>query len=337
MFDKQYFKETFSQVHASDELLTEVLNMATHNNQNKTGRHGHLGRTLLIAAVLLCALTVTAVAAAGAVGITGDVSDALESFFGNSGEYAEHAGVVKYDEMGKLENNMPGWCREPLDADVANRLVAPYLYTLEKNTFSKGGYTYTLHSILWDSNTGANMIYWSVENPDGLGDYRVGQNGEFVRLESSRMYAVIGGRSYIDTINSTDTKLYLSAYDVDWQEEMWCELGVRESIHEQPDTVRQTIPRSDRGGMKAVTVDNMTLSPIAIRFEGVEESAVLDELVILFADGAEYVVFSEDQFVDNSPYGLDASEGYVTYLFNRIVDVEQVTAIVVNGEIYPIA
>lgn len=336
MFDKQNFKDTFSQVHASEALLTEVLNMTTEQKPSHRPVR-HIGRTLLIAAVLICVLSVSVMAAAGATGIKGDVSDALDSFFGNSGDYAEGTAIVKYDDMGQLETNLPAWSREPMDLEVANRLVAPYLYTLEQNTVTKGGFTYTIHAILWDSNTGANLIYWSVENPDGLGDYGVGENGEFFTLESSQMYAVICGRNYIDTVNSTDTKLYLSGYNVDWDEELWCELGLRISLDQKPDTQRITLPRSDRGGMQALRFgDSITMSPVGIRFENTD-SVDLSELIIIYHDGSEYVVFSDEQFVDNTTYGLNSSRGDVTYTFNRIVDVETVSGILVNGALYPAA
>lgn len=308
--------------------------MTTEQNQKRPPAR-KVGRTLLIAAVLICTLSIAALAAAGPARFAGDVTGVLDSFFGNSTDYASHTGIVKYDADGKLETNLPGWSREPLDAEAAERLVAPYLYTIEENTVTKGGFTYTLHAILWDSNTGATMIYWSVENPDGLGDYGIGTNGEFFTLESSEIYAVIGGRNYIDTVNSTDTKLYLSAYEVDWDEELWCELGVRRSIHEKADTQRITLPRNDRGGMEAIRFgDTITMSPVAIRFDGMADGSGLKEAVILFDDGREYVVFSDEQFVDNTTYGL-GTEGCVTYTFNRIVDVEHVSAIALNGELIP--
>lgn len=333
MFDKKTFQETFSQVTASEALLTEVLNMT---NEKKT-QSRPLGRTLLVAAVLICALTVSAVAAAGATGYRGEVADVLEGFFGNGGAYASHEGVVEYDEYGKLAINLPAWSREPMDESLARELVAPYLYTLEENTVVRDGFTYTIHAILWDSNTRACLIYWSVENPQGLGDYRVGMNGEFITTEQSHIYAVVSGRDYIDTANSTDTKLYLCGYEVDWDDELWCELGVRYDISEKADTQKLIIPRADRGGMKALHFgDTITMSPVAIRFDGIRDSVVLKELTVVYGDGSEYVVFSEEKFIDNTTYGLNSTEEYVTYTFNRIVDVDNVTAIVVNGEVYPV-
>ncbi len=339
MLDKTMFRDAFSSVRASDELLMEVLNMSTNETMERTNgrRPRQLVRILLAAALILSLLTVTAVAAVGAVGFAGETEGVLDSFFGNGGDYASHSGVVAYDENGKLETNMPGWCREPMDREAAQRLVAPYLYTIDNNTVTKGGYTYTIHAMLWDSATSAYLVYWSVENPDGLGEYRIGENGEFITTEQSQIYAAVGARKYIDTVNSTDTKLYLNSYDSDWGDELWCELGRRESIHVQPDAVRLTLPRSDRGGMATVTAGDMTISPVAIRFDGMTDGGQVHELVIVYDDGREYTVISDENLVDNTVYSFLRNEGYATYIFNRIVDVEHISTVSINGMVYPIS
>lgn len=337
MLDKREFKQTFDQVHASEELLTEVLNM-TKQTEHTTHKPMRITRTMLIAAVLICALSLSVAAAEVLTRqLTGDSLPILDSFFGNGGDYANSGAIVEYDDEGKLAINMPAWCREPLDLEAAERLVAPYLYTLEENTVTVDGFTYTVHAVLYDSSTKTAMIRWSVENPDGLGKYGIGQNGEFFVQEGSDIFAVIGGRDYLDTVHSTDTKLYISSYEVDWQEELTCEFGRwydwdKGKMKAWFDTVTLTIPRDDRGGMKTVTADGITISPVAVRFDNIFVDD-LNECSIVYADGSEYVVFSDEAFVQNTTYGLgDSVDGSSTYTFNRIVDVEQVTAIKVNGE-----
>ncbi len=340
MFDKQQFQDTFDQVQASEALLTEVLNMTT---QQKNHKPKHITRTMLIAAVLICALSLTAFAAEALTKrLTGDTLSIVDSFFGDGGDYANSGAIVEYDEYGKLAINMPAWSREPLDMEAAERLVVPYLYTLEENTVTVDGFTYTIHAILYDSSTATAMIRWSVENPDGLGKYGIGKNGEFNVQEGSDIFAVAGGRDYIDTIHSTDTKLYISSYAVDWLEDLTCEFGrwydwdkgIEKAWF---DTVKLLIPRDDRGGMPTVTGKDVTISPVAVRFDDIHVDD-LQECTILYKDGSEYTVFSDEQFVQNTTYALGDSRGkYSTYTFNRIVDVKQVSAIIVNGEEIPIA
>ncbi len=65
MTQRELFKETFSQLHASPDTLSEVMNMAKHENityMNKTKRHP---ARKLIAVVAVAALLVTGVFAAG--------------------------------------------------------------------------------------------------------------------------------------------------------------------------------------------------------------------------------------------------------------------------------
>lgn len=341
MLDKQKFKSTFDQVHASEELLTEVLNMTKHT-EHTTHKPKRITRTLLIAALLICALTLSVTAAEALTRqLTGDSASILDSLFGNGGEYANSGAIVEYDEDGKLAVNIPAWSREPLDLEAAERLVAPYLYTLEENTVTVDGFTYTIHAVLYDSSTETAMIRWSVENPDGLGEYGIGQNGEFSIREDSDMYAVAGGRDYIDTVYSTDTKLYISSYAVDWEEDLYCEFGRRYDWDKGKtkawcDTVKLIIPRDDRGGMQTVTAEGITVSPVAVRFDSIFVDD-LQECVITYTDGSEYIVFSEEQFVQNTTYAMGDSDGSrSTYTFNRIVDVEQISAITVNGVQHPV-
>lgn len=340
MFDKQQFQDTFDHVQASEALLTEVLDMTT---QQKKHTPKHLTRTVLIAAVLICALTVS-VAAADILTrkLTGDTVSIVDSFFGNSGDYANGGGIVEYNDEGKLALNLPAWSREPLDLEAAERLVAPYLYTLTENTVTVDGFTYTIHAILYDSSTETAMFRWSVENSDGLGQYGIGKNGEFCVQEGSDIFAVVGGRDYIDTAHSTDTKLYISSYAVDWQEELTCEFGRwydwdKGTKKAWFDTAELQIPRDDRGGMPTVTGENVTVSPVAIRFDHAQVDDH-QECAILYKDGSEYILFSDEQFIMNTTYALgDTEDNTTTYTFNRIVDVEQVRAVRLNGVEIPVA
>ena len=86
--------------------------------------------------------------------------------------------------------------------------------------------------------------------------------------------------------------------------------------------------------MRFFTVENVTISPVAVRFENAHVDS-LQELVILYKDGGEYIVFSDDAFVNNTTYGLGGDKD-ATYTFNRIVDVENISGVIVNGEIFPV-
>ena len=83
MFEKQY-KETFSQVVASDSLMQEVLNL-------KNKRHKKIRMMTLLAAVMLIfALATTAFAYAGFV-VYDNPGQMLEAFFGKGKETPNHS------------------------------------------------------------------------------------------------------------------------------------------------------------------------------------------------------------------------------------------------------
>lgn len=331
MLSEKSIKDTFDQVHSSEQLLKEVLDMTTRGK-----RKGHsgarAGRAAMLAAALVAALSVTAVAASHVIDEATNGQSTIAALFGNGGEYAEGPAIVEYDESGRLATNLPAWSKEAVDAAVADELVAPHLYSLEENTFVVGGFTYTVDAVLYDSSTNATMIYWSVENPNGLGDYGVGPNGEVFLLETSAMRWVVGGKSYVDTANSSDNLLRVCSYDVELREDIEIQLGAcldpENGKHAKSyDVQKVLIPRHDLGGMPNLTLeDGTTISPVAIRLEGVGETN-LDSLVISYDDGSEYVVLSSNPSVDNTAYGIVDDQGRMTYVFNRIVDINAIEAV----------
>ena len=329
MRSENLFRETFDQIRAPEALAERVMAAA---KEQGTGRRsaGKIGRAVLVAAVLVCVLAVGAAAGGGiAAFVQGDGTGVVEAIY-SGGSYASGDGIVEYTDWGSLDGFIPAWDRGSVDPELAQQLAA-FLYTLEENTVTRGGFTYTIHAVLYDAGTGAAVVYWSVENPDGLGDYAVDRNGKFCTLESSGMYAVCMGRTYLDEENSTDTKLYLSSYGLDWGEELWCEFGCR--TEGERDSQRIIIPADDRGGMACITLDETAvISPVALKLMGWHGDDV-DEVTITFRDGSEYVLVSEALFVDNATYAGTQADS-TTYTFNRIIDVGQIACVTVNGTVY---
>lgn len=109
-----------------------------------------------------------------------------------------------------------------------------------------------------------------------------------------------------------------------------------EEVTTCPDKI--TIPENALGEMTNITLGNgaVTISPIAVtvrknEIQNLDESA-LDLMKVRFEDGAEYVV--EDGYVLNYVFHVGDSDGNeTTYMFNRIIDVNEVTSIVIDGGI----
>ena len=205
------------------------------------------GRTVLIAAVIASLLSVTALA----VGLdrlgffdtlfgTGAVADRAEATptpappersMAADGTVTQQAYEYTWkDGWNIITSVMPGYERMPVDQDLAERLIGPYIQELNKtfslpntggtgefadreNTF--GDITVTLLSYVQDeANTG--YLYFSVENPEGLSLESWEKRGYTVAGE--HYMSLLGGtvriqaacRDFlVDTKNSTDTKVYI--------------------------------------------------------------------------------------------------------------------------------
>ena len=88
MFDSKRYKETFSQVRASGDTLTEVLNMTKRN------RHGgfRAARMILIAAVITALLATTVFAYVGFTQYENPMQ-MLRTFFGGDEYYVDDGRV----------------------------------------------------------------------------------------------------------------------------------------------------------------------------------------------------------------------------------------------------
>lgn len=103
-----------------------------------------------------------------------------------------------------------------------------------------------------------------------------------------------------------------------------------------PDKI--TIPEQAQGKMTNITLGDgaVTLSPIAItvKVEEIENfpNSFIDLTKIKFADGTEYVV--KDNYILNYVFAVEDSETEeTTFMFNRIIDVKEVVAVIVDGDI----
>ena len=159
-------------------------------------------------------------------------------------------------------------------------------------------------------------------------------------------------KSYIIQDETTDYKLSLAGYvsilesgrgeniylnfypNLDWNE-----LGNRIEL-----VSGISLPvQSDTEGMDTVRLaeGNIVISPMSIVIYGKDlglmnaaDETRVHSLVIRYNDGTEYLVL--DEAVMNYAYGTMVQEpdGYVTYCLNRIVDLGNVAAVVVDGTEY---
>lgn len=115
-------------------------------------------------------------------------------------------------------------------------------------------------------------------------------------------------------------------------------MGVLEEdgLESSPDKI--TIPATASGEMSSITLGDgaITMSPVAMCIDlakiGNYPRSFIDVAKIQFADGTEYVV--KDGYTENFVFNVGSSDGTdSTFMFNRMIDVREVTAIVMDGDI----
>lgn len=129
--------------------------------------------------------------------------------------------------------------------------------------------------------------------------------------------------------------------NLSWEEII--ESGYDAMVYEKMDEIATSsnkiiIPAVASGEMTNVTLGNgaVTLSPIAItiKVEEIENfpNSFVDLTKIKFTDGTEYVV--KDDYILNHVFAVGDSETEeTTFMFNRIIDVNEVASVIVDGDI----
>ena len=298
-------------------------------------------KTLLLAAALVLALSVSALAAADLL-----PGDLFRSFFGTE-LGARSEGVVEYDDDGRLVTNLPAWERVEVDETLAETLLTPYLTTTGK-TVSYEGYTLALEANLYDPATGCGLASYTLENPDGVTGYELLAGGElWFNNQTVFVHTDQVGHLFLDSARSSDTKLYILEYYISAEplNKLNLELGAflpDDYTGRVYGETQATLPvplveadlplaQADQAG----SLPAVTLSPIGLTLaldQPLTDALDLEYLALEYADGSRYVILDTAQFLDNSSYALYASDFSSTYSFNRLVDPQQVAKVIVNGQ-----
>lgn len=135
-------------------------------------------RNLLIAAVIVSLLTVTAYAAVGYL-IFESPEDMISALFGDKTGFDHSDGSIRPDPNGPPTGIIvePTYDRVPADAEVVASEAAPLVEAVGQS-IHWGGYTLTVDANLYDSVTKCGMVTYLLENPDGLPEYKLQSDGE---------------------------------------------------------------------------------------------------------------------------------------------------------------
>ena len=135
-------------------------------------------RNLLIAAVIVSMLAVTAYAVAGFL-IFDSPENMISTIFGDKTGFDHSDGSIRPDPNGPPTGIIvePTFDRVPADEEVVASEAAPLVEAVGQS-ISWGGYTLTVDANLYDSVTKCGMVTYLLENPDGLPEYKLQYDGE---------------------------------------------------------------------------------------------------------------------------------------------------------------
>lgn len=327
MFEQEY-KDVFSKVTASGDTLRKVLGM----EQKEPKAHSKVIYLALVAA-LICLM----VACAAAVY---DSRPMLEAIFGTNGR-------SQYDRQKVLRMYRPAGERSELDLELAEKYIAPHIHEAD-GSIQSGDTVLSVEAYIVDRATSTGAVYLKMENPP---EYKVLNDGQILwykdkSIGSTRKFLRAGllgtditiGRFYIAEEMTTEDTLYFVLFYARNSEDDQMEFYFEDSDD------RITVDFSAKSAMKNITLfdGNIRLSPFGMELVskpfGFEDVMVTMECSIQYRNGEEYVLqWREDgQGHVNYTYGsaLDVSRSSMVYIFNRVVDVNEVKSVIVNGEEY---
>ena len=210
-FDEKCYKETMDCLHASDDVLEEVLKMTENKNaerekiqdegqetrhQNEYGknnrsrnnnRHWHPAR-VAAAAVVLCAVAGTMfsteistyaeeaihfIEAKLSPASESDVETFADAALGDKSISTDHA--ERTNSSGEVLND-PDSQRVAVDSVTANELLSGNVQNVDA-TVEVGGYTFDFEQLVVDKN-GNGMLSYTISNPDGVKDWYESGYGE---------------------------------------------------------------------------------------------------------------------------------------------------------------
>ena len=371
MTQHELFEKTFSALHASPDTISEVKR--TMQNEKKTRRILGRGAVIAIAAALTLTVAVAAgvvliradVSPAKEVddtthhAFTDDINSPTPVVIGNSGEVITVADMERIPGDPATTERLVGKYLSKLDAEM----------TVEGNTYKMGTFLVddTGTGILTFSVENPNGFEYDDMGYGETWIESVRANVYYGRSEPTR-----GDRDgamsadtklYVDESSSTDTCLQVIAYFISgkgfsYAKDSTFYFSVTDNAYQYHSIAIQIQTRvpvktlTDENGQKTL------ISPVGMTMIDTlygDEEVSTDELYICYQDGTDYAVRSRKNNLLNWTVGYITGQGldpefdyykivlgitdppegtYYSYLFNRLVDVDTVTSVTLEGRVY---
>lgn len=242
----------------------------------------------------------------------------------------------------------------PVETGKAEELVGKYVMD-EPIVKEIDGHTLTIHSVIYDSN--AVISEFSLEKQGGVTAMELDEKYNYSKAEPWTEDATfclnmnIGSDIYLNMEDSTSEKICGSMYSVIAEEIIDAEAAYfsktpKLEIHHYASDEREIISLSDKAAMpmlEFVSRDGGVLyvSPISMKidmrkgfqFEYPTDSGNIKTVIVNYNDGTEYCVYDNNGNLDNTSY-ICGVDGMYKMIFNRLVEVDEIKNIYVNGVEY---
>lgn len=335
MFEQEY-RQVVSQLTLPEEKADQIRKLTLTKRQSGFSK-------LRVVPLAAAALLLTACAA-----VLFDPAAMLEPIFGVNGR-----GSYEPDTVARIHE--PGGGRTELDEELAKRYIEPCIQRLE-GTVTDGNTTLTALSMIVDRFSCTAAVSLKLENPPAYTVYNSGwilfqeyKNGWYIHPKAIGQSGMIG-RCIIDEKSTTDQILYCTLmFSLEPQSQT---LELR--LGDQTEAI--IIPLPEKTDMPAIFLEEggITLTPFGMRVktsvlrQGNDDSGretptplAQRELAIQFEDGSEYLILHlnyGDEDYKGCTYAMALNPDLESYVivFNRVVDVEKVSAFRINDRIYPV-
>lgn len=369
MFEQEY-KAAFSRVAMPDNAREEIMALP---RKHVLRRKKYRSRLLLAAAIVAGAMALLG-AYSGFV-LYERPQEMLEALMGINGRssYGSYENVVLSPEGYPLRIENPSGNRTELDIDLARKWLAPYIYQVGER-ITDGQTVLTAEACLIDRATKTGALYLKLENSPKYDVSSKGQVWWLSEQEEFYYYpdiSMIGQDTFFSsyflaedmTTEDTLAVVYLFTCGEESRGMILSAGDSKESI---------TIPFPDETGMQYLEIGDgeIILSP----FGALLDSGRLgirfwtsDIVSIVYQSGEEYLLHWEDPAwkkyetepvqgqkipydeerqqtwenlkdpVYNSNFSvfLDEENTQLVYIFNRVLDLDEVKSVVINGIEYP--
>ncbi|MDO4494132.1 MAG: hypothetical protein Q4C53_09640 [Clostridia bacterium] len=329
-----------SRLERSEMTVSSRTTFTEETDRNKK-RHRKAFPKIVAAVLIAVMIPVTAVAAVGFL-MFDDPVQMIGALFGNR-TGTDNVQWTVPDNQGDPAAEYHA-DRVPVDENAAGAL-APYAEAVSKSiTFGEN--TLTVDANLYDAGTRCGFLTYSIENPNGIRKYAVQPDGEVWFPEGELLVSNLYGKSYIIREKCTDTTLcatyfYRNTDKTNDRLELRLsffaatedpEAALRGNGKDSGDSVVIGLKKNSVLPSAAFGDNAVALSPFSVRVDHGQPAlgSYVRELKLIFRDGSEYTV--KDDTTLNCLFEVTNNElTETTLMLNRIADVNDVVAVVVNG------